>query len=122
MRASMWLLPLLIMAGCGQPSGVTTVNHSSVDGEGVYSTKTWINGSTGRFECRKSASGQCHYVLFTENCGENGARPIENCETKVMRQFALKAGEMRVFNDLPPGVKHCLNHDAAPVAPGCGKR
>jgi hypothetical protein len=34
-------------------------------------------------------------------CGEDGAKPIEDCETKVVRRFALKAGEVREFNDLP---------------------
>lgn len=115
---------LLTLAGCNPHAGTTTLTFSSVDGVGINSTKARIAGGNARFECLQSASGSCHYVVFLSNCEKGDAQAstaVDACTTTVVQQFTLAAGDVKEFTRLPAGVKHCLSHDAMPVAPDCGK-
>ncbi|MHC9085723.1 hypothetical protein ACYX7E_11935 [Luteimonas sp. RIT-PG2_3] len=140
---------LLTLIGCNPQSGVTTVSIASVDGVGVNSTKSRITQDHARFECLKSVSGQCHYVVYVSSC-TGGAMPRDtddadaenagnsadatdmtvsanasgasDCATRTLQQFTLAAGQVRELDDMPVDVRHCVDHDAMPVAPGCGRK
>jgi hypothetical protein len=110
---------LLTLIGCHPQPGTTTLTFSSVDGVGINSTKARIADGQARFECLKSASGRCHYVVFLSDCAPPAAVPGA-CATTRLQQFTLAEGEAREITGLPAGIKHCLNHDRVPVAPDCG--
>lgn len=62
-----------------------------------------------------SATGidTCKIVAFV------GEFPAPVCATRVVRDFALAAGEAVDLLRLPRGFKYCLSHYARPVAPAC---
>lgn len=140
---------LLTLIGCNPQSGVTTVSIASVDGVGVNSTKSRISQDHARFECLKSVSGQCHYVVYVSSCtvaatprdtadaaagnaggtagiagttASTAASDASDCATRTLQQFTLAAGQVRELEDMPVDVRHCVDHDAMPVAPGCGRK
>jgi hypothetical protein len=114
---------LLTLAGCNPLAGTTTVTFSSVDGVGINSTKARIADGNARFECLQSASGSCHYVVFTSICepSRSQADAVDTCATRVVETFTLTAGDVRELTGLPAGIKHCLGYDAVPVAPDCAR-
>lgn len=129
---------LLTLIGCNPQSGVTTVSIASVDGVGVNSTKSRISQDHARFECLKSVSGQCHYVVYVSSCAVDAARTevtvsadagsagdapeAASCATRTLQQFTLAAGQVRELDDMPADMRHCVDHEAMPVAPGCGRK
>jgi hypothetical protein len=110
---------LLTLIGCHPQPGTTTLTFSSVDGVGINSTKARIADGQARFECLKSASGKCHYVVFLSDCAPSAAAPGA-CATTRLQQFTLAAGEAREITGLPAGIKHCFSHERMPMAPDCG--
>ena len=91
----------------------TTIAHSTEDGDRI--DKDWVRTwkDRARFECVASTSGACAVVVFVTEC------PGAACNTRVLREFALPAGEAIDLLKLPPGFKYCLSHTARPVAPAC---
>jgi hypothetical protein len=80
-------------------------------------------GSTrGEFVCKQSSSGACDFELFVENCSEtkNRSRPESaNCARHILERFSLKAGDSRLFQSLPLGVKYCVNRRGSSEEPAC---
>ena len=110
------------LLGCNPQSGTTTVTFSSVDGVGINSTKSRIGDGDARFECLKSATGNCHYLVFVETCAAAKISAADTaCTTRVLERFTLVAGKVKELHDLPAGVRHCVDHDAMPTAPDCSK-
>lgn len=108
------------LIGWNPQPGTTTVTFSSVDGVGINSTKANVSADHASFECLKSATGVCNYVVFVDACSkQDGAHAA--CTTKVVEQFTLASGDARELKALPAGAKHCLSHDVMPVAPVCNK-
>lgn len=114
---------LLTLVGFNPQAGTTTLTFSSVDGVGVNSSKARITDGNARFECLQSTSGSCYYVVFTSACEQVDKRAnyVDTCSTRVVEAFTLAAGDVRELTGLPAGVKHCLSHEAMPVAPDCAK-
>lgn len=112
---------LLTLVGCNEQPGTTTFTLSSVHGVGINSSKDRIDGRNARFECLKSASGQCNYVVFTRRCTQvdSADSVTDTCTTRVLEQFTLLAGKVREFDDLPAGTTHCIDNAAKPVASSC---
>lgn len=109
-----------LMSGCMFESGVTTVTNISVDGHSVNATRSHIANGDGEFECLRSASGRCHYLLFVEDCGKaQGRAAAAACKPRIVTAFTLPAGASKHLAALPAQVRECVSHDAAPVAPGC---
>lgn len=113
---------LLTLIGCDPKPGITTLTVSSVDGVKINVAQTTIANGVARFECLHSASGRCHYVVFTSNCASSAARDEQataHCSAKVLQRFELKAGATRAVGDLPDQATWCVDHESLPVAPGC---
>jgi hypothetical protein len=91
----------------------TTVARSTEDGDRI--DKDWVRTwrDRARFECVASTSGACAVVVFVSEC------PGAACSTRVLGEFALKAGEAKEIAKLPAGFKYCLSHTVRPVAPAC---
>ncbi len=114
---------LLTLVGWNPQPGVTTLSVSSVDGVQVNSSKAVVHGGDARFDCLRSASGRCHYVVFAGRCGEavvdDGSVPA--CPSAVVDRFVLRAGESRQLHALPGSVRYCMDHQSMPAGPGCSQ-
>ncbi|WP_407352803.1 hypothetical protein [Luteimonas sp. R10] len=110
----------LLLAGCKFEAGLTTVNQLSIEGRAVNATRSTVTGGEGEFECLRSVSGRCHYVLFVDDCAADAAGKADGgCGTRVVHAFTLSAGERQHLERLPRGLRQCVDHDAPPVAPDC---
>jgi len=114
---------LLTLVGWNPQHGVTTLSVSSVDGVQVNSTKAVVNGGDARFDCLRSASGRCHYVVFAGGCDQAGAdgQREPSCAPAVNDRFVLRAGESRQLHALPGSVRYCMDHQSMPAGPGCSQ-
>ena len=111
---------LCTLLGWHPQPGTTTLTFSSVDGVGIHSTKARVSAGNARFECLRSATGVCHYVVFVSDCSK--AKGVHAaCDTTVVERFSLASGDTRELKALPVGARHCLSHDAMPTAPDCSK-
>ena len=113
---------LFTLAGCDPQPGITTMTFSSVDGVKINSTKSWISNGDARFECLKSVTGRCHYLVYVETCAAAKVSAADTaCTTRVLERFTLAAGKVKELYDLPIGVRHCVDHEAQPKTPECSK-
>lgn len=112
---------MLTLVGLDPQPGVTTLSVSSVDGVQVNSTKAVVNGGDARFECLRSASGRCHYVVFAGECRtpSMAVTVAGACAGTVVETFVLRAGESRELHSMPGKVRYCMDHEAMPSGPGC---
>ena len=110
----------LLLAGCKIDAGTTTITNVSIDGKAQNVMRSYVNGGAGDFECIKSVSGRCHYLLFVRDCdaaaAPAGDRP---CAARTVQAFTLDAGTSRHLANLPPRLKQCVSHDREPSAPDC---
>ena len=109
---------LLLLAGCKIDAGTTTITNVSIDGKAQNVMRSYVNGGAGDFECIKSVSGRCHYLLFVRECG-NAASGGATCDTRTVQAFTLDAGTSRHLANLPPRLEQCVSHDHEPSAPDC---
>jgi hypothetical protein len=109
---------LLASTGC-RGSGTTIQSTSSEDDGGKSSSWAHIADGEGRFECRASATGNCNYVLYVQQCAPDA--PLAGCSARVIRSFTLAAGQSRQVQGLPAQVRLCQDHHAMPVAPDCAR-
>ena len=118
MRNALAALPLSLALIACHGSG-TTIESSSSDEAGESATWAHIADGVGRFECRKSATGSCHYLLYVQQCAPDA--PLAGCSARVIRSFTLAAGQSRDVQALPAQVRLCQDYHAMPVAPDCGR-
>jgi hypothetical protein len=74
---------LLATTGC-RGSGTTIQSTSSEDDGGKSSSWAHIADGEGRFECRASATGNCNYVLYVQQCAPDA--PLAGCSAVVPTQ------------------------------------
>ncbi len=80
------------------------------------------DGTHGTFVCKQSSSGACDFTIFVENCAEpqNPSKPGSgNCMRQVLETFSLNAGDSRVFERLPLGVRYCAKGRGSRDEPIC---
>ncbi|HEY0662274.1 MAG TPA: hypothetical protein VGD21_13250 [Lysobacter sp.] len=111
---------LLSLFGC-DAGGTTLVTRASVDGTDTLYSETRIQGVTARFECIRSASGQCHYTLFSRECASGPTQDASECAPPATKQFALAAGDRRELVELSP-FDLCVSHKAEALAADCKPR
>ena len=122
MRTAILLaISLLLLAGCKIEAGTTTITNVSIDGKAQNVMRSYVNGGAGDFECIKSISGRCHYLLFVRECGDAPGKLGDDarCDTRTVQAFTLDAGTSRHLANLPPRLKQCVSHDREPSAPDC---
>ncbi len=111
---------LCLPAGCKIETGTTTITNVSIDGKAQNVMRSYVNDGAGDFECIKSISGRCHYLLYVRECRADGsAANGRRCADRTVDAFTLEAGTSRHLANLPPRLQQCVSHDAAPTAPGC---
>lgn len=107
---------LFMLGGCDLH---VSSNSSKTSGQ----VKSTVAGTAAvTFECVKSNSSVCNYVLFTSNCsngsGANG-KPSLTCTHQVLEEFSLHEGETKELSGLPTAVKHCSAIGEKPKFPMC---
>lgn len=128
----LWALcSLSLLSACQLQTGTTTITNVSVDGRVANATRTVITDGDGIFDCVRSASGHCYYLLYVERCAAmtpsdatstnapTHARHDSSCTTRVVQTFVLGSGRTRKLTDLPSRVQQCVRHDAVPTPADC---
>lgn len=107
---------LLALMGCDSWGDKTIVMRSSANGDYVIYSKTRVAADVAKFECIKSASGSCHYLLFPRDCKTSGKAGAA-CMAQPFEQFALASGTTREIVGLPSGFEQCVSHEAKLMTP-----
>lgn len=79
--------------------GSTMVHRSYVDGADTLYSRVVAHPGLARFDCLRSASGQCHYTLVPRGCEAPArllpATPVELCRPAPVARFAVAPGDSR---------------------------
>src|SRR3546814_15541083 len=110
--------PLLLLAGCKIDAGTTTITNVSIDGKAQNVMRSYVNGGAGDFECIKSVSARCHYLLFVRDCDASApAASAQPCAARTVQAFTLDARTSRHLPHPPPRPKPCVRHARQPPPP-----
>ncbi len=93
--------------------GAHYVHHTSADGAVALYSRADVHAGVARFECVRSASGRCHYLVFPPGCD-----PAAGCRDRALRTFALDAGRSRQVAGLA-GFHLCVAPGAAEAGAAC---
>ncbi|MGO4221510.1 hypothetical protein AB4Y64_06600 [Lysobacter sp. TAF61] len=100
-----FLLSLVGLAGGVDGGGTTLVARTVEDGVETVLSRTHVATGNVRFECLRSASGHCHYVLFAGPCA---ASPVKARAADC--SFDVPVGQARERKDLPADFGLCVSH------------
>ncbi|MBW3550286.1 MAG: hypothetical protein KY442_05500 [Proteobacteria bacterium] len=111
---------VLSLYGC-DVGGSTYVTRTHVDGTDTLHSRTVVRAGVARFECLRSASGQCHYTVLPDACAPApaaaGARS-DHCTDQPLERFVLADGDSRQITGLPD-FRLCVSADADTPRPDC---
>lgn len=102
---------LLALAGCSP--GATTWTSRVDTGAAALHSKTSVQDGVARFECVRSSSGACHYTLYPDACGGDGA-----CQLAPLQRFNVASGDSRQLTGMV-GFRPCVRLDDALPAADC---
>lgn len=76
--------------------GSTLVHRTSADGADTLHSRTTVQAGVARFECLRSASGRCHYLVLPRECATRpGSAATAGCASRPVEPFALDDGDSR---------------------------
>lgn len=111
---------VLSLFGC-DVGGSTYVTRDRIDGVDALYSRATTHAGVARFECLRSASGQCHYTLFRRGCAAAPAgKRRERCLSEPAERFAIARGDNREIAGLQD-FRLCVSAEDAPPAPDCGQ-
>ncbi|MDR0184399.1 hypothetical protein [Lysobacter arvi] len=107
---------VLSLFGCdvGRSTFVDRIVH---DGASTLESRAVVEAGVARFECIRSASGQCHYTLFARDCSAANAKS-GSCVSTPIRRFVVADGDTRQIAGLRD-FRLCVSDEDGAVAPGC---
>jgi hypothetical protein len=78
------------------PGGSTLVHRTgAADADALHSRAT-VQAGVARFECLRSASGRCHYLVLPHDCAPASTPgSAAGCASRPVARFALDDGESR---------------------------
>lgn len=119
MKLSALFFYVLSLFGCDVGRD-TFVDRVSIDGAQSLHSKATVEAGVARFECLRSASGQCHYTVFPRECDTAGAsaKGKADCLSRPIEQFAVANGDSRQIAGLRD-FRLCVSDGPATPAPGC---
>lgn len=97
---------LASLAGC-DPGRDTIVHRVVDDGRALLWSRATVEAGVARFECIRSASGECHYLVLPRHCARDA-----RCEG---RRYDVAAGQARQVAGLN-AFRLCVSGEAT-VAP-----
>ena len=103
--------------------GIDLGSHIRTDrvrsnGTDVLYSKVVTQPAGTRFECLRSASGQCYYTLIRSDCAPIPGKPATGCASSPPEHFALARGDSRRMASLDT-FRLCVSADAAAAEPDC---
>ena len=112
-------LVLYVLSLCGiDVNNETRIDRVVSNGSDVLYSRVVARPNGTRFECLRSASGQCYYTVFPEPCAKTSGRQDVDCRSTPVERFALARGASRRMPSLAPSSL-CVSADAAVRGPGC---
>ncbi|HZX79200.1 hypothetical protein [Lysobacter sp.] len=119
MKLSALFFYVLSLFGCDVGRD-TFVDRISIDGAQALYSKATVEAGVARFECVRSASGQCVYTLFPRECdGANAsAKGKADCLSQPIEQFVVANGDTRQIAGLRD-FRLCVSDEHAAPGPGC---
>ncbi|SFS08820.1 hypothetical protein SAMN05216570_2464 [Dyella sp. OK004] len=108
---------VMTLVGC--TGGRTIEMHSIADGHDKVHGVVHLQAGVAKFECLGSASGQCHFALFSAVCPD--ATADKACDAPPLERLALAVGASREIVGLPVDFKACVDERDDTAASICGK-
>ncbi|HEY5804690.1 MAG TPA: hypothetical protein VIT90_13445 [Lysobacter sp.] len=99
--------------------GNTLVARSSENGVETLLSQTRVASGNVRFECLRSASGHCHYVVFAGRCASSAPAADGRCTQQPAGTFDVRVGQTRERSDLPADFRLCVSHRDGEVDADC---
>lgn len=98
----------------------TFVDRVSIDGAQVVYSRATVEAGVARFECLRSASGQCHYTLFPRECAPPAAnaKQAADCLARPVERFAVANGDSRQISGLHD-FRLCVSDEAGTSGRDC---
>jgi hypothetical protein len=101
--------------------GTTYVTRTTSDGATTLESRAEVKSGVARFECVRSATGQCHYTVLPPECAGPSRLapwPAHRCPRDAMKRFAVDAGASHSVAGLAR-FRLCVQGDAdAPCKDG----
>lgn len=107
---------VLSLFGCNGGAS-TLVQRASADGSEVLHSRAQVQAGVARFECLRSASGQCHYTVLPRDCDPAGV--ARGCAAEPIERFALASGDSRQIAGLQ-AFRLCVSARADGPERDCG--
>ena len=103
--------------------GIDVGSHIRTDrvqsnGADVLYSKVVSQPTGTRFECVRSASGQCYYTVFPQHCTTVPGTGTVDCTAQPAEHFALARGDTRRMAALPT-LRMCVSAVAAVASADC---
>src|SRR5687768_12565516 len=110
--------------------GIDLGSHTRVDrvrtnGSDILYSKVVARPTVTRFECVRSASGQCYYTVYPRDCmpkaraqAASASARKRHCQSRPIEQFALAKGGSRQIATLH-GVGLCVSAEAGSTSSDC---
>lgn len=116
MRLPMLLrcLPLLLLAACTGGGGSSATVRVSSDGKDLLFTKVETRADTTTFRCLASSSGQCHYLVYAQDCDHDSGA---TCPQRELQRLVVALGDTRQVHGLAKGFRQCAS--ATPIGAHC---
>lgn len=111
---------LFSLAGYDGLGTHTVVTRTIAQGVDVLDSEASITPLLARFSCVDSASGSCHYRLFSVHC-DNAVHPASGpvCQRESLRELVVAAGQQGELSGLPAGFSFCVDQAALPLHAPC---
>jgi hypothetical protein len=111
-----------VLSLVGLDAGTSTfVDRSSRDGATTLESRAQVSSGIARFECLRSASGQCHYTVFPRECASARlllAWPTTRCPGNAVERFAVASGASHEVAGLT-GFRLCVSSRDESLGPEC---
>lgn len=79
----------------------TLVHRSRSAGVDTLHSRATVQAGVARFECMRSASGRCHYLVLADRCAKSTAgAPARRCTARPIERFVLADGDSRQISGL----------------------
>lgn len=107
---------VLSLYGC-DVGGSTFVHRVQRDGVDTLHSRVVAQPGLARFECLRSASGQCHYTVLPRPCAASAdaAGQRAKCRSAPPQRFAIADGDSRQIARLRR-FRVCVSAEGAPAA------
>ncbi|MBS7456920.1 hypothetical protein [Coralloluteibacterium stylophorae] len=96
-------------------AGSTYVARATVDGVDTLHARAVVEAGVARFECLRSASGHCHYVVWPSRCDGPAS-----CDRGPLQRFVLASGDSRQVAGLHR-FRLCVTAEDAAAGTACAQ-